>query len=330
MDKPRASSSGDRHDYFSYGPYWWPDPTKPDGLPYVRRDGEMNPDSRKGTDNRAFVRTCDAIETLSLAYFFTQHAPYAEQAARLARIWFLDSATRMNPNLDHAQAIPGINDGRGIGLIETRTLVAVTDGLALLDSSPAWTAPDRAAFGLWLRDYRHWLLTSAKGIDEQDELNNHGTWYDVQAAGLALALGNEPEARKILTTGLKLRLADQVEPGGSQPRELVRTKSLEYSFFNLEALFACASLGDRAGVDWWSYATPDGRSLHAALSYLAPYIDPARPWPKKDLVNPARTRLLALLACYLTHRDEPQLRALLEQYATADPDGRWRLLWPSP
>jgi len=31
--------SGDKHDYLSFSRYWWPDPKKPDGLPYIRKDG---------------------------------------------------------------------------------------------------------------------------------------------------------------------------------------------------------------------------------------------------------------------------------------------------
>jgi len=328
MDKPKAAASGDKHDYFSYGPYWWPDPAKPDGLPYIRRDGETNPDSKKNTDSPEFRRTCAAIETLSLAYYFTVREAYASHAATLARVWFLDPATRMNPNLNHAQAIPGINNGRGIGIIEARALASVIDSLELISASPSWTKVDRAAFKTWIGDYYHWLVTSTNGTDEQGELNNHGTWYDVQAAYLALSLDRMDEAKKILTTGLARRLAAQIEPDGSQPRELARTKSFEYSLFNLEALFTCARLADHAGVDWWTFTTADGRSLQAALAYLALYIDTTKAWPKKDLVNPNRNRLLPLFACYLAHRKDPLFQSLFVQYAPAEPTARWHLLWP--
>ena len=42
--KTRTPPSGDKHDYISMGPYWWPDPSRPGGEPYVRRDGEVNPE----------------------------------------------------------------------------------------------------------------------------------------------------------------------------------------------------------------------------------------------------------------------------------------------
>ncbi|MEO6996338.1 MAG: alginate lyase family protein, partial [Lacunisphaera sp.] len=232
--------------------------------------------------------------------------------------------------MDHAQAVPGRNNGRDIGLIETHTLPEVIDSLALLATSPSWSDTDRTAFKNWLETYFTWLLKSANGIDERRQLNNHGTWYDVQAAYLALALGKTGEATDILTTALQSRLSFQVEPDGSQPRELVRTKSFEYSLFNLEALFACAQLSDHAGVDWWNFSAKDGRSLRAALAYLAPYADPAKPWPKKDLGDPSRTRLLPFFAIDLAHHSDPEFRSLLEKYAPSDPAGRWRLLWDLP
>ena len=331
MDKPQTAASGDKHDYFSYGPYWWPDPAKSGGLPYIRRDGEVNPTSRKDTDDVGFSRLGEAIESLGLAYWFTGEERYAEKAAQLARVWFLDPATRMNPNLQHAQAIPGLNDGRGIGIIESRRLATLNEAMSLLDGSPAWTANDRTALTTWLTAFYAWLTTSANGRDEHNERNNHGTWYDFQAAHLALVLGRTDEARKILNEGLTLRLAHQVQPDGSQPLELARTKSLDYSLMNLDGLFACATLAEHVGVDWWNFATPDGRSLHAALVYLAPYVDPGKVWPKKDLHAADRSHLVDLLIQYLQHCDDARFRELLVGFApTAGANARWRLIRNQP
>ena len=44
MHKKQVPPSGDKHDYMSIGSYWWPDPSKPNGLPYIRKDGERNPE----------------------------------------------------------------------------------------------------------------------------------------------------------------------------------------------------------------------------------------------------------------------------------------------
>jgi hypothetical protein len=327
MDKSRPAASGDKHDYFSYGPYWWPDPAKPDGLPYVRRDGESNPAAFENTDDRAFSRLGNAVETLGLAYWFTGEERYAQKAAWLVRIWFLDPATRMNPNFQYAQAIPGITVGRGIGIIEARRIMQVNEGLALLKGSSQWNEMDRVALRAWMEEFYRWLRTSKNGRDEAAEQNNHGSWYDAQTAHLALVLGHTAHARNILTEGLNKRIARQIEPDGSQPHELGRTRSLNYSLFNLEALFACARLAEHVGVDWWSFQTSDGRGLRAALADVAPYADPARPWPRKDIHPGDRKPLLPLLAEYLQHREDAGLAEILAvQSARSDADSRWRLL----
>jgi hypothetical protein len=330
LDKTRVAASGDRHDYFSFAPYWWPDPEKPDGLPYVRRDGERNPDSRNGTDSAAFSRTCTAVETLGLAYYFTGDERYATKAATLARVWFLDPATRMNPNLQHAQAIPGITPGRGIGIIDSRNLVELIDGLALLAGSPAWTEKDDAAMKSWLAEFLRWLVQSKNGRDEAAAKNNHGTWWDVQAAALALAVGRADEAKKILAEVPAKRIARQIEPDGRQPHELARTRSLAYSCFNLEAFLLLARLGEQVGIDLWHHPTTDGRGLAAATRYLAPYLDPAVEWPRKDLDAKNRTRILPLLDEALRHLDDRELRALFDKFGGRPAPGEyWRFAPPA-
>ena len=45
MEKLNTPPSGDKHDYMSLAPYFWPNPDTKDGLPYIRKDGKTNPDS---------------------------------------------------------------------------------------------------------------------------------------------------------------------------------------------------------------------------------------------------------------------------------------------
>lgn len=331
MDKTRVPFSGDKHDYLSQAPYWWPDPSKPDGLPFIRRDGAVYPPSKQSTDAPPWANMAKAVDTLGLAYYFTRHEPYAEHAALLVRTWFIDPATRMNPNLRFAQYIPGRNDGRGIGILEMRHLTKVCDAVALIADSPAWTKADNEAFRAWLAAYFHWLTTSPNGHDEAEAENNHGSWYDVQAAHIALVLGKTDFARKILSDGLTKRIAHQIEPDGRQPLELVRTKSLIYSLFNLEALCNLATLARHVDVDWWAYTGKDGQCMRGALRYLAPYADPGKPWMKNDLIEADRADLLPLLAEALRHHDDQQFRELLEKFGNSSAEqrsARWRLFYP--
>jgi hypothetical protein len=339
MDKARTPPSGDKHDYISQAPYWWPDPSKPNGLPFIRRDGKIYPPSKQATDARPWESMATTVETLGLAYYFTHHEPYAQHAALLVRTWFLDPATRMNPNLNFGQYVPGRDEGRGRGILEMRQLTWICDSLALIADSPSWTDADNQAFHRWLAAYFDWLTTGPNGRVEASAANNHGSWYDVQAAHLALVLGKTDFARKILSDGLEKRIARQIEPDGSQPLELVRTKSLSYSLFNLEALCNLATLAEHVNIDWWAYTTKDGRSLRVALRYLAPYADPRKAWIETDLVAGNRTELFPLLAEALRHDDKAasldpddlSFRELLEKFGDSSPKlnaGRWRLFLP--
>ena len=218
MDKKLTPDSGDKHDYMSFGPYWWPDPKKPDGLPYIRRDGRVNPESRTDdTDRPAFGRMTSAVETLAAAFYFAEDKRYAEHAARLLRVWFLEPATRMNPNLQFGQAIPGRTKGRDIGIIDTARLTRLLDAIGLLESSHAWTSNDRHRMRDWCAAYLKWLRTSKHGLGEEKKHNNHGTWYDAQVVSLALYVGEEETARRILEKVKARRIDKHIEPDGSQP-----------------------------------------------------------------------------------------------------------------
>jgi len=331
MDKTRVPPSGDKHDYLSLAPYFWPNPKTASGLPYVRRDGETNPESKSGTDAGTFGAMGEAVETLGLAYFFTGQESYAEKAALLMRVWFIDPATRMNPHLSYAQAIRGVNDGRGTGILDARHLVEATDGIALLAGSTAWTVGDQEALLAWLGSYYRWVTESKNGQDERAAKNNHGSWYDAQLVHYALMLGRKDDARKIAQAALTNRIATQIEPDGRQPLEIARTKSFDYCCFNLEALLQLARSCTHAGVDMWGFTTPDGRSLRGALHFMAPYADPAKPWLKKDVAIDPRSRLLPFFAEALNHGDDPLLRAMFARFATEETlNARWRLLFNVP
>jgi hypothetical protein len=271
--KQMLPPSGDRHDFMSLAPYWWPDSSRPDGLPYVRRDGVVNPQTRIDHDGLRFQRTIARVERLAVAHFFTGDARYSERAHHLLRVWFIDSATRMNPHLRFAQAIPGVTEGRGIGIIDTRHLPQLVDALRVLERTPGWTRPDADAIRRWCRAYLDWLLTSEHGRDERKETNNHGTWYDVQVAALALFLDDTALARRTISEDTRARLAAHIAADGTQRRELARTRPIHYSVFNLDAFTALAELARHVDVDLWRSVEQRGGSLPVALRLVAPYAD---------------------------------------------------------
>ena len=282
MDKHRTPPSGDKHDYISQAPYYWRDTNSPDGR-YIRRDGERNPESRIESDAGRLGGVCADVHTLALAYYFTGNENYAKHAVNMVWVWFLDPATRMNPNLNFGQGIPGQTTGRAAGLIGARGLVQLVDGLQLLSGSKAWTSQDREQMVAWVNDYLTWLTTSKIGLGESNATNNHGTWYDTQAVALALYVGKTNLAKQILENARQKRIAGSIEPDGREPRELQRTSSFGYSMFNLRALEDLASLCQNLGIDLWHYQTADGRSIRKVLEFMSPYADSSRKWPYQEI-----------------------------------------------
>ena len=332
MDKEKTPPSGEKHDYLTQAPYWWPDPNKPDGLPYINRDGETNPESRKGNDDLPFGRLCSNVYTLALAYYFTGHEPYAEKAAALMKAWFLDPASKMNPNLNFAQGIPGRNTGRGTGIIESRDLLKIVDSVGLLEGSPAWTKESVEGMRAWFRAYLEWMLTSKNGQAEAKATNNHGTWYQAQVGAFALFTGDEAKAKAAVEAGKEM-IARQIEPDGGQPLELKRTKSFHYTLFNLSAFFTLGEIGQRIGEDLYNYQTDAGRSIRKALDFAAPYYDLAKKWPYKEIkpdTTPNKELAELLRRAAIVYGDKAY-EDLLEK---VDKEGvaasRVPLLWPWP
>jgi hypothetical protein len=316
MDKTITPPSGNKHDYMSQAPYWWPDPSKPNGRPYIRKDGERNPEINKLPDHDNLGRLASTVATLGLAYQLTYREEYANHAARLLRVWFLDPATRMTPHLQYGQGIPGINDGRGIGIIETRGLPEMLDGSLMMAGSQAWTDADAVALQQWMRAYATWLVESPYGKDEAKNGNNHETWYDVQVAALAMYAGESKLARRTLI-GARDRIARQIRPDGRQPRELERTRSWDYSIFNLRAFFDLATLSARANLDLWGYRTADGRSLRKALDYLVPFASGERKWTDAQITPFRASELYPLLRRGAAAWKEPKYLDLAQKIGGA-------------
>jgi hypothetical protein len=283
LDKQTTAPSGDPQDYLSLSDYWWPNPNTGDGLPYVQRDGRRNPeaDDPSRFDDVTYSRMIRRVDSLSLAYYLTGEAAYADQASQQLRIWFLDPATRMNANMRFAEIIPGRPVDRGTGIIQSRELMRIVDDVGLLADSPAWTSSDQVALQAWFTDLVAWLHESDQGRMEARAPNNHGTWYAAQLADFALFSGQEALAADILS-GIPARIAAQVEPDGSQPQELRRTKSFHYSAFNLLALTQLARIGAQVDVDLWSYQTADGRGIRGALDFLLP-VAAGEAWPYQEI-----------------------------------------------
>jgi hypothetical protein len=323
--KTQAPPSGDKRDYMSQAPYFWADPKSPNGLPYIRRDGERNPEINKYPDHKTVDELENAVESLGLAYYLKGDETYATKAVQLLRAFFLDPATKMNPNLEYAQAIPGINTGRGIGLIETRGLTRIVDAIGLLEGSKALADTDKQGLKDWFGKFLTWMQESKNGRDESASKNNHGTYYDVQTASFGLFLGKKDLARQIVETAKTKRIALQIEPDGRQPLELARTRAWSYSTGNLDGLMQLATLGEAVGVDLWNYQTSDGRSIRRALEYLYPFAIGEK-WKYQQLGEWQPQALFPLMRRAAVKYRDDKFKAMLSKIPNADASGKENLV----
>jgi hypothetical protein len=276
-------SAGGPHDFFSEGDYWWPDPKDPDA-PYIRRDGETNPDNFVG-HRQAMVRLSLQAPALAAAWKLTGDRRYADHAARHLRAWFLDPATRMNPHLLYGQAIKGHFTGRGIGIIDTLHLVEVARAAGVLDESGAMSPADRDGVRDWFGRYLTWMTTHQYGIDERNAQNNHGTCWVAQVGEFARYAGNRGLMDFCRNRYKTVLVPGQIARDGSFPLELARTKPYGYSLFNLDAFaIVCQTLSDPAD-NLWEFALEDGRGMRKAMEFMFPYIADKSRWPHKPDVQ---------------------------------------------
>ncbi|KAJ7496864.1 alginate lyase-domain-containing protein [Mycena latifolia] len=282
-NKKITPPGGNKHDYASQAPYWWPSNTST-GCPYFQRDGVRNPQADLYTDHADRDSMFESSYALSLAWYYTGKEQYARKAGDVLRTWFITPATRMNPNLNHAQIIPCANTGRAIGIIDwSQQYTSVVDAAAILASgAPGWTTADINAFRQWNVDYLTWLETSQFGKDETAATNNHGTFAIMQSAGIALFTKNSTLAQQKATL-MKSRIAAYITANGSQPQELSRTRSFHYSTFNLIAYTRMAAIGKKVGVDLWGYKGPQGQSINGAVNFIIPAATGATPWAYPEL-----------------------------------------------
>jgi Alginate lyase len=329
VNKTVIPPSGDKHDYMSQAPYFWPDPKSPNGLPYIRRDGERNPEINKITDHRSLDQLEANVETLALAYYFSGDEKYAAKAVELLRTFFLNSTTRMNPHLQYGQFIPGVNTGRGIGLIETRGLTRVVDAIGLLAGSKSLTADDERGIRDWFARFLQWMQESKNGREEAAAKNNHGTYYDVQVVSFALFLDRRDLAMRVLQAARQKRIATQIEPDGRQPLELARTRAWSYSNGNLDGLMQLATLGERAGVDLWHFQTADGRSIRKALDFLTPIAIGEKKWQYQELGGLRTDSLFPLMRRAAPIYRDKQYQEVMAHVPEADASDRSRLLRPN-
>jgi hypothetical protein len=291
----------DKHDYYSQSPYWWPDPADP-SAPYIRKDGQVNPAyfDQHHDDLHTMSETVFVLGTA--AYIFSDSS-YANRAAYILDTWFVDAETRMNPHLEHAQAIPNRSEGRHFGIIDSNPLILAVQGVVFLQKSGLWPFSRQEPVLAWFSDFQLWLSRSDKGKAEQRHGNNHSTWYTAQLAACSILINDIEYQDRAWSWFRTFLLPKQLDNDGSMPLEEERTKSLSYSLMNMDGLALIARMAQVQGHDLWALESGN-KNLKQAVDALIPYIKSPQSWPLQQIkaVEPAKRPFLVWAAAGLDDR----------------------------
>lgn len=308
----------DLHDYYSEAPYWWPDPAKPGG-PFLRKDGQVNP-ARFNANRNALTSMCDAVFTLGTAAFLLDESRYAQRAARIINTWFVNPKLRMNPSLEYAQAVPGMDTGSGAGILDGRSFIRAIQGMEFLSQTGAWDPKDQAAVHKWFDEYLRWLTRSKAAEDEKDSGNNHASWWTAQVAAIATFQGDQPTEQMAFNFYRDHIFPRQIRHNGSAPREEARNRSLSYSLFNVEAYTVICRIAQVRGVDLWSVQSRNRATVATVIDYLAPYLADPHKWTKEQ-IDAVQTDGLYFLAFAGMGLKKPEYIALYRKIER--PESAW-------
>ncbi len=276
--------SGDKKDYLSWSPYIWPNEQSGDGLPYVHKDGKTNPETEKLSDKIILRQMATAIHHLSLASYFLNDEKYTKKALSLLNTWFVAPETSMNPNLNFGQCAPGEEKGGAHGIIDSRWLILLVDALDILKAVGKIDSNTDAAINSWLNDYLQWLLSSQLGQTTARLHNNHGSWYHAQVATYANYLGKKELLKFVLNSSKKF-FDIQIDSLGRQKLELHRTKSFDYSLYNIHALITLAKLAEQEHIDLWHYKGRKGQGIYKSITYLMNFYLNDIDWPFEQIAE---------------------------------------------
>lgn len=308
-DHVATNSAGGLHDFFSQTDYHWPDPTKPNGLPYIKRDGETNPDIF--IPHRMAVRQLkDAVAAFAAAYALDGDEKVVAKAVEWLKVFFLDEKTKMNPHLQYAQAVLGKSTGESYGVIDALHLAEVAMAVRFLETSPAFPESVEKGLKKWFTDYTQWIITSPNGIKEMNSANNHSVSCFVQLACFAKFTGDEKVLALSRQRFKEVLFPKQMTSDGSFPEELRRTKPYGYSIFQADNIATLCLLLSTPTDDLWMFTLPDGRTPKQAMEFIFPYLADKNKWlaegRRKDVMHwddwPARQP--CLLFAYAKFGDE--------------------------
>ena len=275
-----TSISGDKHNYESLSIYWWPDPDNPGG-PYIARDGVFNPEYKK-YDYPRLLQLKDNLVTCSKAFFLTGDTRYYDYFCRQLDTWFINPETRMVPNLEYSQFVPGHNNGRGNpqGMSDAYHFNDMLESIRLVNAVNDIGKPRMKALMAWFKDFAHWMQTSDYGLKTQAFKNSQVLSFDVTVYNIFIFTRQKSARKAIFKAFSTKRINAQIEADGKMPESLRRTKGFSYSVSSLQKF-----------VDFMLLAKADGKTLpkesldkiQSAFDYITPFTTNRSAFPYSEI-----------------------------------------------
>lgn len=288
----------DLKDYISLGTYYWKDETKKDGLPYILKDGLANPEGDY-YDKQNLRRLAFMTYYQCILYYLSEDKKYLNLIIDNLNYYFLDEKTGMNPNMNHAQMVKGVNDGRGIGMIDfTANMSYALYMIKLLYEENMLEEEFYNSLKKWLNDFYSWYIYSPIALEEKYANNNHGIFYDFGLIVILDVLDKKEEIRPLVSQMIELRLIFQIKDD-KMPFELHRTKSKNYSLMGIKGIYDFSTIASKYGFNLYDLKWYH-RKLNIDLKAIEEYLYQrlvlkAKPWRYKQIIDFDEATLLPLV-----------------------------------
>ena len=315
------SLSGDPHVYTSLSSYYWPVPGEPES-PWCYKDGQYNNLEIEKYDFLNWERMIKRIVTLTLAWWMTDNSRYADSAINQVRVWFLNSDTLMYPNLEYAQTIPNYKKGSSAGIIDVNQIDQLINSLGLLEMCTLWTSADTIGMKKWCQDMSNWLLHSESGKKENENENNHGTYYDKILLALSSYSGDSSIVYRVLNSFPEKRIYKQIDVSGEMPYEMKRANAYHYLQWSLSGLVSIAEIASNRGINIWDLKTENSGSILDALDWAAGYIKGEKIWNFQAKFDPLMNGLFEVIWRSSIHH-EGKYKSLLENFLLPKQDASY-------
>jgi hypothetical protein len=243
--------SKDLHDYCDLSPYFWPNPITE--KPYIYYDGKKNPevDSEK-YDRVRFGNFYDDFVKLTNILYSEKHSDIhdviSNKCVSMLNTWFLYDETKMNPNMNFGQMVPGWYDGTSLGLIRLDYFVEIFDRCYLLRDFEKFNNI-QGKLKEWIIQFLNWCKTSELAHAEFNRRNNHATWFIANICSLCYFVNNIEDIKYLISVAEK-RIDEQILDDGSQPFEDLRgnKKNLQYAHFNIKAWLTISYIAKKLDI----------------------------------------------------------------------------------